>query len=88
MFTGADGPKTKAEVKEVKRSGATARAKVAMTYTMGKSDGSMTMTMTMPLIMVKESGGWRVDMEKSDKAAMESTDIPDVPAMPAPQATK
>lgn len=82
MFGGEEGPSIEALVKEVTRSGRSARAKVALTTSMGRSEDAMSFTMTMPLIMVRERGGWRVDMAKSQQAAMESFEMPNLPAAP------
>jgi len=63
----------KAVVTEVQQTGDTAQAKVRITMT--RKNLSKTLTDTQPLVMVREPGGWRLDMQATMRAQLEAMGI-------------
>ncbi|UCH35030.1 MAG: zinc ribbon domain-containing protein [Armatimonadota bacterium] len=54
----------------VKRSGQTAKARIATSFTMGKGEDAPEMRQTAPIVLVKGSDGWQVDMRKTQELQM------------------
>ena len=68
---GRGGPRVKAEVKQISQTGNTARAEIQVSVGGGRRSADM----TQPLLMVKESDGWRVDMEGTFKEQLKAMGI-------------
>lgn len=60
------------EVASVTRSGDSATARIRQSFKMGKGPDATETITTSPLMLVKEPGGWRVDMQETAEAQMQS----------------
>jgi hypothetical protein len=68
---GRGGPKVKAVVKQVSQTGNTARAEIHVSMGTGRRSAEM----AQPLLMVKETDGWRIDMEATFKEQLRAMGI-------------
>ena len=81
MMTGMFRPepemKLQVRFQSVKRSGATAKARIRTSFKLGKGEDASEMSTTSPLLLVKESGAWRVDPMKTAELQMRSMGMAD-----------
>lgn len=76
-FSPPAGMNVRVEFQSVKRSGATAKARIRTSFKLGKGEDASEMSTTSPLLLVKESGAWRVDPMKTAEFQMRSMGMAD-----------
>jgi len=76
-FSPPAGMNVRVEFQNVKRSGATAKARIRTSFKLGKGEDASEMSTTSPLLLVKESGAWRVDPMKTAELQMRSMGMAD-----------